>query len=343
MAGRTRKRGESVRAFILKTVEDRSRDVVSRATGQFGISRQAVHKHLTFLVNAKLISRTSLGRYQLCTVAEHKRILPVTDGTPEDIVWRGEIRDMLGPLPENALDMWRYGFTEIFNNVAAHSGSESAFVQLRRTALSTKMTIWDRGVGIFDKVLSHMDLIDERHAILEITKGKLTTDPAAHPGHGIFFTARMFDTFSILSKGVLLTHASGDDDDWTVETQQQEGPGTLVTMTLKNDTSRQMRDIYEKFSSQTSPGFSTTVVFAHLAHHGTEKLVSRSEAKRLLERVDQFKVALIDFNRVESIGQAFADEIFRVYPSEHPEVEIREVRTSKEVQDMIDGVRRKTA
>ncbi len=342
MAGRTRKRGESVRAFILKTVEDRSRDVVSKATGQFGISRQAVHKHLTFLVNANLISRTSLGRYQLCTVAEHKKILPVTGGTPEDIVWRTEIRDMLAALPENALDIWRYGFTEIFSNVAAHSGSESAFVQVRRTAVSTRMTIWDRGVGIFDKVLSHFDLIDERHAILELTKGKLTTDPAAHPGHGIFFTARMFDTFSVLSKGVLLIYTSGDGDDWTVETQQ-EGPGTLVTMTLKNDTSRRMRDIYEKSSSQTSPGFSTTVVSAHLAHHGTEKLVSRSEAKRLLARIDQFRVALIDFDRVESIGQAFADEIFRVYPSEHPEVEIREVRTNKEVQVMIDGVRKKTA
>lgn len=342
MAGRTRKRGEAVRAFILRNVEDRSRDVVSRTTGQFGISRQAVHKHLKFLVGAGLISRTSLARYQLCTVEEYKKILPVTDATPEDIVWRTEIRDMLAALPENALDIWRYGFTEIFSNVAAHSGSESAFVQVRRTAVSTKMTIWDRGVGIFDKIQSHMDLIDERHAVLELTKGKLTTDPAAHPGQGIFFTARMFDTFSILSKGVLLSHTSGDGDDWTVETQQ-EGPGTLVTMTLKNDTSRRIKDIYEKFSSQTSPGFSTTVVSAHLAHHGTEKLVSRSEAKRLLARIDRFKVALIDFDRVGSIGQAFADEIFRVYPSEHPEVDIREIRTNEEVQNIIDGVRKKTA
>lgn len=342
MARRTRKRGEAVRAFILKNVEDRSGDVVSRTTTQFGISRQAVHKHLRFLVDANLISRTRLARYQLCTVEEHKKILPVTDGTPEDIIWRREIRDMVGALPENALDIWRQGFTEIFSNVAAHSGSESAFVQVRRTAVSTKMTIWDRGVGIFDRILSRIDLIDEHHAILELTKGKLTTDPAAHSGQGIFFTACMFDTFSILSKGVLLTHASGDSDDWTVETQQG-GPGTLVTMTLKNDTSRRITDIYKKFSSQTSSGFSTTVVYAHLAHHGTEKLVSRSEAKRLLDRIDQFKVALIDFHRVESIGQAFADEIFRVYPSEHPEVDIREVRTNKEVQDMIDGVRQKTA
>ncbi len=342
MAGRTRKRGEAVRAFILGNVEDRSRDVVSRTTRQFGISRQAVHKHLKFLVGANLISRTSLARYQLRTVEEHKKILPVTVATPEDIVWRREIQDMLAALPEGTLDIWRYGFTEIFNNVTAHSGSESAFVQVRRTAVSTKMTVWDRGVGIFDKILSHMDLIDENHAILELTKGKLTTDPGAHPGHGIFFTARMFDTFSILSKGILLSHTSGDGDDWTVETQQ-EGPGTLVTMTLKNATSRRIKDIYANFSSQTSPGFSTTVVSAHLAHHGTDKLVSRSEAKRLLERVDQFTVVLIDFDRVESIGQAFADEIFRVYLSEHPEVEIREVRANKEVQEMIDGVKEKTA
>ncbi|MDD3846829.1 MAG: STAS-like domain-containing protein [Syntrophorhabdaceae bacterium] len=334
-----KKSGEAVRAFIMRNVEDRSKGLVARATGQFGISRQAVHKHLRLLVDAKVLSRAGHGGYELCTLEDHKKILAVTDGAPEDIVWRTEIRDMMGDLPENALDIWCYGFTQMFNNVVAHSESESAFVQVKKTAFSTKMILWDRGVGIFDNIRSHMNLLDERHAVLELTKGKLTTDPAAHSGQGIFFTTRAFDTFSILSGGVFLSHACGETDDWTLETQQ-EGSGTLITMTLRNDTSRCIKDIYDTFPSDKASGFSTTVVPAHLAQCGTEKLVSRSEAKRLLERTDCFETVLVDFGGVESIGEAFADEIFRVFAKDHPEVEIREVRARREVQDVIEGVRK---
>ena len=46
--------------------------------------------------------------------------------------------------------------------------------------------------------------------------------------------------------------------------------------------------------------------------------VSRSEARRLLARLDQFREVILDFSRVKSIGQGFADEIFRVFASAHP-------------------------
>ena len=44
----------------------------------------------------------------------------------------------------------------------------------------------DFGIGIFNKIQQGMNLLDERHAVLELTKGKLTTDPARHSGEGIF-------------------------------------------------------------------------------------------------------------------------------------------------------------
>jgi len=50
-----------------------------------------------------------------------------------------------------------------------------------------------------------------------------------------------------------------------------------------------------------------------LAQYGNDKLVSRSQAKRLLARVELFKVVMLDFTNVPTIGQAFADEIFRVF------------------------------
>ncbi len=340
---RFRKRGEAVRAFIIRNVEDQASGLVAKVRGEFAISRQAVHKHLRYLVDGKILFQvTPPGRYQLCMLGDSKKIVSVAGNPEEDIVWRTEVRGMVGDLPENALDLWRCGFTEMFNNVVEHSGAESAFIQVKKTAFSTKMTIWDRGVGIFKKIGSHFNFIDERHAVVELAKGRLTTDRAAHSGEGIFFTTRMFDAFSILSGGILLSHTTSDDgDDWTLATQEDRS-GTLITMTLKNDTSRLIKDLYQNLSSDGTSGLSTAVVPAHLAQYGTEKLVSRSEAKRLLTGLARFKTALIDFGGIDSIGEAFADEVFRIFPAAHPGVEIREIRANKEIRGMIDGVRKKT-
>ena len=51
--------------------------------------------------------------------------------------------------------------------------------------------------------------------------------------------------------------------------------------------------------------FAKTVVPVRLAKIGDENLVSRSQAKRLLQRVDRFRCVVLDFDQVGSIGQAF--------------------------------------
>jgi uncharacterized protein (DUF1330 family) len=59
--------------------------------------------------------------------------------------------------------------------------------------------------------------------------------------------------------------------------------------------------------------FSKTIVPMKLAQLGDEQLISRSQAKRLIARFDRFKIVILDFKDVNEIGQAFADELFRVY------------------------------
>jgi hypothetical protein len=44
-----------------------------------------------------------------------------------------------------------------------------------------------------------LSLLDERHAITELSKGKLTTDSERHTGEGIFLSSRTVDDFTILS------------------------------------------------------------------------------------------------------------------------------------------------
>jgi ribosomal protein S4E len=51
--------------------------------------------------------------------------------------------------------------------------------------------------------------------------------------------------------------------------------------------------------------------------------------------VDRFKNVLFDFTEVEIIGQAFADEVFRVFANEHPQIEILPIRANPAVLQMI--------
>jgi anti-sigma regulatory factor (Ser/Thr protein kinase) len=338
---KVRARGEDIRKFILSDVEKHPTDVTARAAEHFGITRQAVNKHLKKLVIEKALTpegKTRYRSYRLAALSEWSRLFYIVPGLEEDQAWTREVAPALGTLPQNVLDIWHFCFTEMFNNAIDHSGGSTAFVTVARTAANTQMMLMDDGVGIFKKIQLAMDLLDERHAILELAKGKLTTDPEKHTGQGIFFTSRLLDSFDILSGGVFFTHTFGSDEDWILE-RPQENAGTAVFMKLNNHSSRTCKTIFEQYSSGDDYGFTKTRVPVKLAQYGEDKLISRSQAKRLVARVDQFKTVYFDFEGVETIGQAFADEIFRVFTKSHPEIEVIPVNANPEVQGMINAAR----
>jgi hypothetical protein len=92
---------------------------------------------------------------------------------------------------------------------------------------------------------------------------------------------------------------------------------------------------HNQYSSGDDFGFTKTVIPVRLAQSASDRLISRSQAKRILARV-QFKVAVLDFENVESIGQPFADQVFRVFKRAHPEIELYAINVSSTVQHAID-------
>jgi hypothetical protein len=58
-----------------------------------------------------------------------------------------------------------------------------------------------------------------------------------------------------------------------------------------------------------------------------------------LNGLDKFKNIVLDFDKVPTAGQGFADEIFRVFQSKHPDIVISSINTNEAVQFMIDRVR----
>ena len=334
--------GADIRLFILENVGKHSKEIGALTAKHFGITRQAVSKHLQKLVAEKALRADGATRnktYQLAVLSALNKQYPITADLAEDLVWSRDVSPLIGNLPRNVLDIWHFCFTEMFNNAIDHSGGTYIGVELVKTAVGTEILVYDNGVGIFRKIQKALSLLDERHAVLELAKGKLTTDPDKHTGQGIFFTSRLLDSFQIMSGGVYFSHEGADTADWILEVPKGTARGTGIFMKLNNHSERQDTTIFEQYTSGEDFGFTKTVVPVRLAQYGEDRLISRSQAKRLLSRVDRFQVVIFDFEGVETIGQAFADEIFRVYARSHPKIEFHEVNATPQVQQMINAAR----
>lgn len=321
--------------LLLRLVADGKGNVAVRLAEAAGISRQAASTRVSAAVRAGLITRTGVGRGVHYTLAEtHRQEQEFKrEGLSEDRVWRSLCAPVVADLPPNVRDIWQYGLTEMINNAVDHSGSEAVRVGIVRNALYTQAWVADTGEGIFLKIARALDLYDPRESILELAKGKLTTDPANHSGEGIFFSSKVFDLFDIQSGALHFMHDDGLDD--ILIERPKNAPGTLVLMRLDNRSPRTTKEIFDKFAAPDEYTFAKTIVPVRLAQHEGEKLVSRSQAKRLTMRFERFKSVILDFSDVEEIGQAFADEVFRVFQKAHPDTRLVPVNMTAAVKEMV--------
>jgi hypothetical protein len=93
-----------------------------------------------------------------------------------------------------------------------------------------------------------------------------------------------------------------------------------------------LKDVFNEFSTEIPGDFDKTVVPVRLAN--SDDLMSRSQARRILSGLELFKKVILDFNGIEYIGQAFADEIFRVFSNMNPNTAITIQNANNEVLNM---------
>lgn len=329
---------QALRKRALLLAEGAGKNVAATLMAEFQISRQSANRHLAELVASGDIVASGVTKariYQLAIKQEATQSFP-REGLSEDVVWRSVCAPITKDLPENVRDIWHYGMTEMINNAIDHSGSPEVHVAMRMTALKTFGWVIDDGEGIFMKIQNALGLLDPRESILELAKGKLTTDPKNHTGEGIFFSSKLFDSFDIHSGNLHFMHDDGSRD-FLIE-HPKDAPGTAVFMMLDNDSARVTNDIFYKFAAPDDLTFNKTVVPVRLAQYEGEKLVSRSQAKRLTARFEKFKTVILDFTGVETIGQGFADELFRVFATAHQGIELVPMHMTAAVQDMTNRI-----
>ncbi|MDZ7402627.1 MAG: DUF4325 domain-containing protein [candidate division KSB1 bacterium] len=312
------------------------KDIISITAEKFGVTRQTVRGHLQKLAdeNRIVIKGTSRAKtYEVKPLADIARQMPLTRDLQEDVLWRQHIRPHLQGVAANIIEICQYGFTEMTNNAIEHSAGRKLSIALKYTSALIEMRVADNGIGIFQKIQTALHLDDPIHTILELVKGKLTTDPEHHTGEGIFFTSRLFDDFAIMSGNLVFAHRNNKD--WRLEDAETPIKGTMVILKINPMTKRTAKAVFDRYASEEDYGFSRTHIPVSLARYGDENLVSRSQARRLLVRFERFKEIILDFKGITMVGQAFADEIFRVFAREHPHLHLTPVHANADIMKMI--------
>jgi anti-sigma regulatory factor (Ser/Thr protein kinase) len=325
-----------IKQFILLNLRQHPKDIVRVTQEKYSLSRTTINKYMREMAGDKQLSiqgSKTRPEYSLVPIHTLSKTYSLDSQLAEDRVWRQDLFELFSGLPKNVLDICHYGFTEIFNNAIDHSEGTKVTVNIDLWVDLIKLKIRDDGVGIFNKIQQKFNLDDPLHAILELSKGKLTTDPASHTGEGIFFTSRMFDQFTIISGRLTFAHIG---EDLLVEVEKNLD-GTLVFMAISPLSKKTTESVFNQFTDEDM-NFDKTIVPVFLARYGDENLISRSQAKRLLARFEKFKRVVLDFDRIDTIGRAFADEIFRVYKNAHPEIDLGFINASESITKLIQEI-----
>lgn len=325
---------ERVRRLVERRGEVHNRDL----TKALRVSPATAHRLLQALVLGGVLERHGKGRaagYRLRTIRRRFR----REGLDEHRAWEAVAAEIarIRPLDPATGRSLAYAASEILNNAVDHSGGRTVAVTVAfEQGGATVTTIQDDGIGVFRRVCEDFGYATPHDAIVELEKGKLTSDPTRHSGEGLFFSSKSVTRFRLESQQVA----------WIVDNQVRDsavGPsdvrrGTRVRLEVVPGRVPRLEDVFAAYTDPESLRFTRTRATIKLAGFGTT-LVSRSEAKRLVARLADFERVALDFSGVEAVGQGFCDEVFRVFARAHPEVVLEPVGMNDPVAFMVARAR----
>ncbi|MBD3379154.1 MAG: DUF4325 domain-containing protein [Candidatus Omnitrophica bacterium] len=334
-----------IRKLILDKIEQQGEVKASEIVGQSGFSRAYVNRFFRKLREEGriiLLGKANAARYVPAkaekvkhakeSILSFSRVLE-NKGLSEDSVL-DEIKKETGiflHLPGNVSHIIDYAFTEMLNNAIEHSRSDKVACKMKKEAGIISFEVDDSGVGIFNNIKQKKGLSSRIEAIQDLMKGKLTTMPESHSGEGIFFTSKSGDILTIKSSGKKLIFNNLLDDVFLEDSKEEKG--TKVIFSIESGSKKILSDIFREYTDDSFE-FQKTKVRVHLYRMGNE-YISRSQARRVLAGLEKFRFVILDFKGVKTVGQAFADEIFRVWKERYPEIKVKAENYNENIEFMI--------
>lgn len=345
----TEEKRELIKKYLLEKIRCDDCEYIQKTMENFQISITTVKRYLKDCLGEKIIredSKTVTG-YRLVTV-EKQWELENTGTLEEDLFYFENLVSFFEDVSKNAQNIWYYAFTEMMNNAIEHSQGDRIYCSIRKDYLYTEISIVDNGIGIFENIKKYADerlhmKMDRAQVMMELYKGKLTTNPENHSGEGIFFTSKMLSSFVLWSQDTIYSYRCDDKDSFVSSHllsyyAKLKKIGTMAVMRLENDTKRTTREVFDMFAPMEEGFVKTFLPLKELCTLGDP--VARSQARRVLQRLEEFKEIIFDFSGIEFMGQGFADEVFRVFQNRYPEITLTVINANETVLGMVKHVQR---
>jgi anti-sigma regulatory factor (Ser/Thr protein kinase) len=326
---------------ITAAAMNHANDLASHVAQSAGVSRGTAQKALQRLVQLGWLQRDGTARRPHFRPGVLRQVVRryALAGLQEDLPWSRDFAPFFA-LPAEVQRMAQHAFGELLNNAIDHSGGTSVTVSLRQTPSHVQLLVSDDGCGVFDQLSRSFSLADPVLAMLELSKGKLTSQPARHAGRGLFFTSRLADVFDLHANDSAFQHREWEGNGWRPG-RALKHQGTSIYVAIALDTKRTLESVLHAHSLDGAGfGFERTVVPLRLMASPLAGLDSRAQARRVAARLNAFRRAEMDFDGISAIGHSFADELFRVMSPELGDVDLVPMNMSPAVAAMIESVRR---
>ncbi|MCD8011800.1 MAG: DUF4325 domain-containing protein [Lachnospiraceae bacterium] len=326
---------KSITIYLLEKIDQGDSSISKAVSDAFSINQNTVHRYINELTKQGIIRRVKRNQYELVNQRYEYHLKRSNGDLLSDMyAYDACLSQHISQLPENVQQIWAYTFSEMINNVMDHSDAENLIIRVEQNYLKTTTVIEDDGIGIFKKIKDHFCFESLEDAICELFKGKLTTDTKNHSGEGIFFSSKMMDDFYIISDGKIFT-INKYDNSVINDIAARERAGTCVFMSLSNFSHKENREVFDLYANVDGGFIKTTIPMKNIFDSYP---VSRSQAKRVCNRLEKFQEVIIDFNELQWMGQGFAHQLFVVFANEHPEIKLTPIGMNESIEKMYTHV-----
>jgi len=324
------KSSKKVKKFILDNISKHEKDIIQIAINHFGISRQAIHKHMNRLIkeNKVIAHGATKGRYyELIPIVNFVKTVNLNSNFNPNSIIKDYVLPHLEFLPKNIFEIFEFSTGVLLNNVKDHSGASSVYYKLFISYQEAHFIINDNGIGIFEHIKSALKLTSNRLAALELAKGQANSDSHKHSGDELNAVINLFDNVKIESSGKLLRFLNSKKE-WTIEHSPQI-KGSRIHLKIKSSSSRTCSEVFDKIFQIDQNKIRIPLNLLGLSE---SKIVNpRGKAESVLRNINKYHKVEFDFKSIDLIGPSFANELIRKTKEKNKTVDIKWINTNKTV------------
>ncbi len=321
---------EQIKKFILDNLSIHKKDIVQESINHFGISRQAIHKHMKRLIDDKKVVAygTTKGRYyELIPSVNYNKKIIIDGAFSSENFLKEHISPQIESLPKNIFEIFIFSIGALLNNILYHADATNIYFKLYVNHREAHFVLSDNGKGIFENIRSGLELSNSSVAALELAKGNVTTDPSRHSGDELNTIIQLFDKVTIDSSGISLKYFNKNQD-WLLKHSKQLH-GTRIHLQIDSLSKRTCSDIFDSIFANKYLRIRIPLNFLELSDN---KIVnSRLQAKSALRNIKDYKIVEFDFKKIDLIGPAFADELVRQTKEKNKFADIEWINTNPTV------------